>query len=171
VSPVRKWLVAAAIVVASVGLSTSAQASLIGQTLTHEVPQSAPPFSQSFLVTQGLGPELTPFGQWTLDVEADTVVIEFLVSGPFVSPLDFILSGISGGISAVTVDPSSTFLPTALNLTATSIDINLDNVSVTEHQFLVLHVTQSESVPEPTSLALLGLGLVMLGLSRRKPAA
>lgn len=65
-------------IVAAAALATTlsapaAYASLIGQTLTHACPQCAPPYSQAFVVTEGLGPELSPFGQWDLDVEASTV--------------------------------------------------------------------------------------------------
>lgn len=159
-----------ALTVAALLASAGAQASLIGQTLVHQCPQCQPPYSQSFVVTDGLGPELTPFNQWALDVEADTIQVTWLRNfSSLASPLDFIVGDILGGISSVSVDPSSTYLPTALSFSNTSIDINLDGGGpVVAQTFILLDVNhQVQRVPEPATATLLLAALLGLALARR----
>ena len=167
--PMKVALKVAALTVAAVLASSTAQASLIGQTLVHQCPQCQPPYSQTFLVTDGLGPELTPFNQWALDVEADTIRVTWLENDSrLTSPLDFIVGDILDGISSVSVDPSSTSLPTALSFTNTSVDINLDGGgAVVAQTFILIDVNhQVQRVPEPATAALLLAALSGLALIR-----
>ncbi len=145
-----------------------ADASLIGQLLTHECPQCGPPYSQAFVVLQG-NPELQPFGQWEVDVEATTIRITWLINANIIPQIDFIFLGITGGLTSVTVDPSSTYIPTTLSFTPTSIDAFYQNSGeVVIGQFLLLNVVQNGRVSEPATLALLGVAVVAAGLARRR---
>jgi hypothetical protein len=113
--------IAAVVVFATFALAgpSAAEASLIGQLLTHQCPQCGPPYSEAFVVVQG-SPELQPFDQWEVDVEATTIRITWLIDAMIIPQIDFIFLGITSGLSSVTVDPSSTYIPTTLSFTQTS---------------------------------------------------
>ncbi|RMF07932.1 MAG: hypothetical protein D6763_11260 [Alphaproteobacteria bacterium] len=155
-------------------LCGTANASLIGQQLTFECTNCAPPFSEPFIVTEGLGPELSFFDAVTIDVEASSLRLDWIFNtNSLIEDLNFVWHDLvwsgPGKIVGATVDQSSTWgadIVPVFSENSLSITNNGDS-SVSVGDFMLIHFEVRHDIPVPLPLALLGLGLAGLGLARR----
>lgn len=171
----------AAMVSALVGvvmISGSANASLIGQDVTFECTNCGPPTNDTFTVTEGLGPELTLFNQFAIDVEAYSLKLEWLFnSSGVISGLNLVwsdlFSGVPGEIVGATVDGSSTWAVDVVPVfDANSVTFtNNGDSTVAVGDFILINLEVRNEIPAPLPLALIGLGLAGLGLARRRMTA
>jgi hypothetical protein len=74
-------------------------------------------------------------------------------------------------ITNVTVDGATTLAPTGFSFTGDSVWINLSGLSAEDGEQSILDVTTGTSVPEPATLALMGLGLAGVGVMRRRKSS
>lgn len=150
-----------------------AQASLIGTDVRHRCPQCGPAFDQTFTVLEGM-PEITPFDQYEIDVEAESIRVTWITSINLIDPLDFLFEELTWGntpgeIIDATVNLSSTGDFNFVAFGPDSVQLNLNGVgSVTTGEFVLIDLVVNHNVPEPVTLALMGLGLLGLGFRQRK---
>ncbi|ARE41473.1 hypothetical protein RGUI_3332 [Rhodovulum sp. P5] len=121
-------------------------------------------------MTDGLGPEISPFSQWNVDVEEDTLLAEWTFDATIIdvvwiwSDLDF-----GTGITGASFDPSSTW-GTLGSLSFTSDSVTYINDggenTVSVGDYLLINIETSQ-VPLPASSLLLLGGLGAAAFFRR----
>jgi hypothetical protein len=159
--------------------SGPAQATLIGDDVTLELLADGSNFFGPVTETVGAGVEFDLFPFFAADVGASTIDLDaifgsavLVIGGDF----DFVFTDLDWvGESGVIVDVVLTAFQGigSVSFTGDSVTISF----LTDDRFVagpiasIEIITRHASVPEPGSLALLGLGLAGLGFARRKVRA
>jgi len=129
-----------------------------------------------------------PLDAWGVDLDASTVAIRYLrddftfgcgiCGGIVLEDLDWFgdptgfISGVTGfNSSGVTPDGGLPIDLTRVSFGPHSVSIDLDNSRWEFDSFIEFQLVTSHSVPEPTTLVLLGLGVLGAGVARRRRAS
>jgi hypothetical protein len=133
-------------------IAGAVHAGLVGSEVNLQVPEGGPPFNETFTAVLG-GPELTPYGQFEVNVEDEYLRIDWLISATIIDPAHLIFSWDVSDFSLddATLDPTST-LAYDFTFSASTVNIDVGGIPVLTGDFVKINL-----VPEPASIGLLGL--------------
>lgn len=157
-------------------LPGKAKATLIGDEVTLEVFANGMSFLGPFTETVGAGSEFNVVDLITVDVGASSIEFTIIDGGPgvvFGVDADFVLTdldwiGETGSIVDVILDPIAGFGSVSFTEDSVTFSVLEDSPFVLGPLASIELVTRRASVPEPGTLALLGLGLAGFGFTRRR---
>ncbi len=155
-------------------LPGTAKATLIGDEVNLEIFANGQSVSGLLTATVGNGVEFNPQNRLTFDVGASSIeIVSLIPPAGFAANIDFVFTGLdwvgeAGVIADVLLDPvqgigSVSFTEDSVTFSV----LEFDRVSPGVLASIEL-VTRHASVPEPATLALLGLGMAGLAAVRQR---
>lgn len=175
----RSLLAVAVAVGALLGTAAQAAPVLTGDTVNVSF------FSNSFgpnneSVVVGAGQETSFYGNYGIDI-TDTYVRITMLNGPFCGftcngdPGQLVISGMDFSPNAAIVGVSLVdggMAPFNASFTANSVSFSMQDIAQSQGMFAQINFDlDGNTVPEPFSLALVGVALAGAGLARRRQAA